>query len=73
MKSCDLIENMKGMEHNIINIEYDEIYWELIANKMKVFIKFFEKFIKDDKLKKMVLTGDKNITEQYIRSELGLL
>lgn len=49
---------MKGKqpEVNIIDVEFEEIYWSFIINRINSFVEYFNKFLKSDKLKQKLLS-----------------
>ena len=58
-KKSQLVETyMKGQqpEVNVIDIQFEDIYWDYIFNRITIFVDYFNKFIKDEKLKKKFLS-----------------
>jgi hypothetical protein len=49
---------MKGQqpEVNIIDVEFEEIYWNYIYHRITQFVEYFNEFMKDDKLKEQLLS-----------------
>ena len=49
---------MKGEspEVNVIDVEFQELYWEFIFDRITTFVEYFNKFIENDKLKKKLLS-----------------
>lgn len=55
-KLVECFQNDNDCDINIINVEFDDIYWENeIETKIIAFIKKFQKFLKNDSLKKKLL------------------
>jgi hypothetical protein len=60
LKRAHLVEhitedNLEEQETNIIQVDYEDDYWNTILNKLKLFIDFFYDFLKDTKLQEIVL------------------
>lgn len=56
--SSELVETyMNGMvpETNILDIEYNDNYWEFIVNRILIFIDYFNKFIESSEMKEQLL------------------
>ena len=54
-RKSQLVETyMKGNqpEINIIDVDFQEIYWEFIFDRITTFVDYFNKFLKNEKLKK---------------------
>ena len=47
--------NNRTTETGILEIEYDENYWEFILNRILIFIDYFNKFIKSSEMKNNLL------------------
>lgn len=49
---------MKGQqpEVNIIDVKFEEIYWNYIYHRITQFVEYFNEFMKDDKLKEQLLS-----------------
>ena len=63
-KKSQLVETyMKGQqpEVNIIDVEFEEIYWNYIYHRITIFVDYFNDFMKDDELKiKLLSEGVEN-------------
>lgn len=63
-KKSQLVEtymNGKAPEVNIMDVEFEQIYWDYIVNRILIFINYFNKFMKSKKLKrKMLVEGADN-------------
>ena len=58
-RKSQLVETyMKGKqpEVNIIDVEFEEIYWNYIYHRITLFVDYFNEFMKDDKLKEKLLS-----------------
>jgi hypothetical protein len=59
-RKSQLVETyMKGQqpEVNIIDIKFEQIYWDYIFHRITQFVEYFNEFIKNDTLKKELLTN----------------
>jgi hypothetical protein len=60
---------------NIIEVQFDESYWDFIKKRLLQFIKFFYHFLENDDLQKLILFNNININdenEKIIRDLLHL-
>ena len=50
---------MKGQqpEVNIIDVEFQQIYWDYIFIRITQFVEYFNKFMNDEKLRKELLSN----------------
>ena len=48
--------NGKRPEANILEVNYDNEYWEFILNRILIFINYFNKFIESSQMKEDLLT-----------------
>jgi hypothetical protein len=58
-QKSQLVETyMKGQqpEVNIIDVKFEEIYWNYIYHRITQFVEYFNEFMKDDKLKEQLLS-----------------
>lgn len=58
-QKSQLVETyMKGQqpEVNVIDIQFEQIYWDYIFHRITQFVEYFNNFMKDEKLKKKFLT-----------------
>ena len=60
---------------NIIEVQFDESYWDFIKKRLLQFIKFFYHFLENDDLQKLILFNNININdenEKIIRDALEI-
>ena len=58
-QKSQLVETyMKGQqpEVNVIDIQFEQIYWDYIFHRITQFVEYFNNFIQDEKLKKKLLS-----------------